>query len=81
MKSDTLKLNVIQRVLILSDEKLLKKISRILDEENIVGYDAEGNPVTDQDFVEDINLALLQLKEENLETYTSEEVKRKILGE
>lgn len=80
MKSEKLKISVAQRVLNLSNDKLLKKIAHLLDEENVIGYDAEGNPITDEDYIQDINAALLELKEENLETYTSEEVKRRILG-
>ncbi|TRW22427.1 hypothetical protein FMM05_18155 [Flavobacterium zepuense] len=81
MKTEALKISVAQRVLNLSDDGLLKKISRLLDEENIVGFDTDGNPITNKDFVQDINSALLQLKEENMETYSSDEVKRRILGQ
>lgn len=81
MKSEKLKISIAQRILNMSNDKLLKKISDILDQENVIGYDAEGNPITDEEYIKDINSALLQLKEENLETYTSDEVKRRILGE
>lgn len=81
MKSEKLKISVAQRILNLSNDKLLKKIADILDEENVIGYDDEGNPITDEEYIKDINAALLELKEENLETYTSEEVKRRILGQ
>jgi IS5 family transposase len=80
MKSDKLKINVVQRILSLSDDKLLKKISDILDKENIVGYDAHSNPITDEEFIADINDALKQLEEGTLETYSSEEVRQMILG-
>lgn len=80
MKSEKLKISVAQRILNLSNDKLLKKIAHLLDEENIIGYDADGNPVTDEVYIQDINAALLELKEDNLETYTSDEVKRRILG-
>ena len=80
MKSEKLKISVAQRILNLSNDKLLKKIAHLLDEENIIGYDAEGNPVTDEAYIQDINAALLELKEDNLETYTSDEVKQRILG-
>lgn len=81
MKSEKLKISVAQRILNLSNDKLLKKIADILDEENVIGYNEEGNPITDEEYIKDINAALLELKEENLETYTSEEVKRRILGQ
>lgn len=47
---------------------------------DIVGYDAEGNPITAKEFIADINEALKQFKEGTLETYSSEEVKQMILG-
>lgn len=81
MKSEKLKINVAQRILDLSNDKLLKKISTLLDEENIVGYDADGKPIFEKEYVEDINSALLEFREGKMETYTSEEVKRGILGE
>lgn len=80
MKSEKLKISVAQRILNLSNDKLLKKIAHLLDEENIIGYDAEGNPITDEAYIQDINEALLQLREENPETYTSEEVRKRILN-
>jgi len=81
MKSEALKISVAQRVLNLSNDRLLEKISKILDEEIIVGYDAGGNPITENEYIEDINSALLELREGTMKTYTSEEVKRRILGE
>ena len=46
MKSEALKISVAQRVLNLSNDRLLKKISKILDEAKIVGYDAEYKAFT-----------------------------------
>nr|WP_322623766.1 hypothetical protein [uncultured Flavobacterium sp.] len=81
MESEKLKINVAQRVLSLSDDRLLRRIADILDEENIVGYDATGNPIYEQEYVTDIQFALKEFREGNMETYSSEEVKRRILGE
>lgn len=81
MKSEKLKISVAQRVLSLSNDRLLEKISNLLDEENIIGYDAEGNPISDSEYIEDIQSALLEFREGKMETYTSDEVKRRILGE
>lgn len=80
MKSEKLKINVAQRILDLTNDKLLKKISTILDEENIVGYDSEGNPISEKEYVADINSALAEFRAGTMETYTPEEVKRRILG-
>lgn len=80
MKSEKLKINVAQRILTLSNDKLLKKISNLLDEENIVGYDENGDPVSDEAFIADVNATLKQLDEGTLETYSTEEVRRMIFG-
>ena len=50
-----------------------------LDNE-IVGYDADGNPVPTEEYIADIKLALKQFKDGTLEAYTHDEVRRKILG-
>ena len=47
---------------------------------NIAGYDAEGNPITNEELIADINLALQQLRDDTLITFTSEDVREKIFG-
>ncbi|TDD97404.1 hypothetical protein [Flavobacterium cellulosilyticum] len=79
MNSEALKINLTQRILNLTDDKILYKISRLLDKENVVGFDVNGNPIYENEYVNDINSALNLLSEGKLETYSSEEVKRKIL--
>jgi hypothetical protein len=80
MKTETLKINITQRILNINDNKILSKIAKLLDEENIVGYDADGNPIVEKEYTKDIHEALNQLSEGKLETYSSEEVRKKILG-
>lgn len=80
MKTETLKINITQRILNINDNKILSKIAKLLDEENIVGYDADGNPIAEKEYTKDIHEALHQLNEGKLETYSSEEVRKKILG-
>jgi hypothetical protein len=64
----------------LNNDNILVKIAKLLDNENVIGFDSEGNLITEKEYVSDINEALHQLSEEKLETYSSEEVKRKIIG-
>ena len=78
MVSNQLKINLTQRILNVNDTKILKKIAKLLDNENVIGYDENGNPISQKEFVTDIHLAINQLNEGKLETYTSEEVKNKI---
>ncbi len=80
MNIEALKINLTQRILNLNNDNILVKIAKLLDNENVIGFDREGNPITEKDYVSDINEALHQLSDEKLETYSSEEVKRKIIG-
>ncbi len=77
---EALKINITQRILNINDDKVLSKIAKLLDEENIVGYDAAGKPITEKEYVKDIRESLDQLNEGKLETYTSDEVRNTILG-
>lgn len=80
MKTETLKISITQRILSINDNKILSKIAKLLDEENIVGFDAEGNPISEKEYTKDVHEALHQLNEGKLETYSSEDVRKKILG-
>lgn len=80
MKTDALKISLAQRILDLSDISLLKKIAQLLESEHIVGYDTEGNPIFEKEYVSDINESLQLFRDDKLETYTSEDVKKQILG-
>jgi len=80
MKTETLKINITQRILNINNDEILNKISKFLDEENIVGYDMDGNPISEKEYLKNIHETLDQLTEGNLETYSSEEVRIKILG-
>ena len=79
MNTEALKINITQRILNISSVKILKKIVKLLDKENVVGFDMNGNPISEKEYVEDIHNALHLLAEGKLETYSSAEVKRKIL--
>ena len=80
MKTETLKISITQRILNINDNTILNKIAKLLDEENIVGYDADGNPISEKEYTKDIHETLHQLSEGKLETYSSEEIRKKILG-
>ena len=79
MNTEAIKINLTQRILNLNNDNILVKIAKLLDNENVIGFDSEGNPITEKEYVSDINEALHQLSEEKLETYSREEVKRKII--
>jgi hypothetical protein len=51
-----------------------------LEKESNIGYDIDGNEISENDFVSDIQNALMLFQEGKLETISSIEVKRRILG-
>ncbi len=79
MNTQTKKIDLTQRILNINNDKILVKISKLIDNENIIGYDIDGNPISEKDYVSDINNALQLYEEGKLETYSSQEVKNKIL--
>lgn len=80
MTTETLKIKITQRILNINNDEILYKIVKLLDKENVIGFDMDENPISEKDYIDDIHKALNMLAEGKLETYSSEEVKRKILG-
>lgn len=46
MNIQAAKLDVVQKILTIKKESIIQKINKILDKEIIVGYTAEGKPLT-----------------------------------
>lgn len=44
-----------QRILSISDKDLLQKIKDQLDKENVFAYDADGNPITGNDYIQKLD--------------------------
>lgn len=57
-----------------------EKLNQTLHKENIIGFSTDGNPISEKEFVTDILDALNCLAKGKLETYSNDEVKKKILG-
>jgi hypothetical protein len=62
MDLQTAKIQVMQKIINVSEASLLNKISTILDEEMIVGYTTDGIPLTRKQYNERLSLAEEQLK-------------------
>ena len=62
MDLQAIKINVMQKIMNVSEASLLDKISSILDEEMIVGYTADGKPLTKQQYNERLLVAEKQIE-------------------
>lgn len=67
MDIQTRKLNFIQEILTLRNEKLISKLESLLKKERskdeIIGFTTEGKPMTKEAYNRDIDEARLQMKE------------------
>ena len=57
-----------------------EKLNQTLHKGNIIGFDVDGNSISEKEFFTDIHHALNCLAKGKLETYSSVELKMKILG-
>jgi len=80
VNTETLKINIVQQILNLSDTKILEQIKELLGSESIVGYEADGTAISKKQFLKDMVDVEKQLKSGMLKTYTTEEVRQRILG-
>lgn len=76
MNLQTTKINVMQKIMNVSKSSLLDKINNILDEEMIVGYTTDGNPLTKQQYNERILVAEKQIESEDY--ITQEDLEKEI---
>jgi len=76
MNLQTTKINVMQKIMNVSKASLLDKISNILDEEMIVGYTTDGNPLTKHQYNERLLIAEKQI--ESGDYITQEDLEREI---
>jgi hypothetical protein len=81
MKTETLKINLAQRILSISDNALLEKINTYLNKENIIGYNADGTPINEKDYLEDMKAINKKIDRGEFKGETSDEVKKFIIDE
>ena len=76
MDLQTAKINVMQKIMNVSKASLLDKISDILDEEMIVGYTTDGQPLTKNQYNERLLVAEKQI--ESGDYITQEDLEKEI---
>ncbi len=69
-----LKISLVQKILSTNDIKLLEKHKSILEKENIIGYDAKGNPVTESQYITEMDNILFEIDNGTANLFTTGEV-------
>ncbi|MCC5930444.1 MAG: hypothetical protein JJU28_14445 [Cyclobacteriaceae bacterium] len=62
MNFEAAKLEVVQKILGITKESLLEKISDLLDREMVVGYTVEGEPLTKESYNQRLEKAEQQIR-------------------
>lgn len=78
MKTEALKINVAQRILSISDKGLLQKIKNLLDKENVFAYDVDGNPITESDYIENLNILNDEIDAQTADLHFTTDVLKRI---
>ncbi len=81
MSTETLKISLAQKILGISDNSLLEKLKAIIEKENIIGYDTKGSPITENQYIQEMNMLINDIDNGTAELYTIEEVKKSIIDE
>ncbi len=74
MSLQAAKLSLVQKILTLKQESIIKKIDEILESEMIVGYTVEGKPLTKTEYNQRMAIAEQQLR--NGEIISQEDLER-----
>ncbi len=79
MSTETLKISLAQKILAISDTKLLKKVKALLEKENSVGYSADGEPISENDYVKEMDLSIDAINTNKATLFTTQEVRKNIV--
>ncbi len=81
MDTKTLKISLAQRILSVADINILKQIDTLLRKKNIIGFDTLGNPVTEEEYINDLDNINKEIDMGSAQLFTSNDVIQKIKDE
>jgi hypothetical protein len=81
MSAETLKISLAQKILAISDASLLQKVKILLENENNVGYHIKNQPISEEDYIKEMDLSIDAIANEKATLYTTQQVRKKIIDE
>lgn len=81
MTIETLKINLAQRILSISNKELLEKLKDFLDKENVFAYDVNGHPVSEHDYIKDLEAINAEIDTEIADLQATADVLKPIADE
>ena len=79
MNTEALKISLAQKILSISDNNLLNKLKALIEKENIVGYDAKGNPVTESQYIKEMDAILKEIDDNTAKLFSTGDIKKSIV--
>ena len=58
MSTETLKIALAQKILAISDIKLLKKVKSLIENESVIGYEVNNTPISVNNYVQEMDLSI-----------------------
>ena len=80
MSTETLKISLAQKILAISDNTLLQKVKTLIEKENIVGYDAKGNPIFESVYLKEMDKSIEAIENGTATLFTTEQVRKNIVN-
>jgi hypothetical protein len=80
MNTESLKLNIVQQILNLSDIQILEQVKNLLNGQNIIGYEADGTPITKNQYLSDMADVEREIQSGTIKTYSTDEARDQIFG-
>ena len=79
MSTETLKKALAQKILAISDKELLIKIEALLENKNYIGYNANGEAISANDYVKEMDLSIDNIKNKKATLFTPQELRKTII--
>ena len=78
MNTETLKINLAQRILSLNDLPLLEKIKNLLKADDVIYYSVEGKPITKEEFVAEMDAQQNDIENGTAKFHTIDHVRKMV---
>ena len=80
MNTETLKINLAQRILSLNDLPLLEKIKNLLKSDDIIYYTVEGKPITKDEFTAEMDEQQNDIENGTAKFHTTDNVRKIVMN-
>ena len=79
MSTEILKKALAQKILAISDKELLIKIEALLENKNDIGYNANGEAISVNDYVKEMDISIDNIKNKKATLFTPQELRKTII--